>query len=224
MASHALKQVRIRVYFPFKDPNNLFFSTGHFTRHRATGANECATCHAQPQHTRRALGFHSLDLGKDCVRPQGSPSHWSSSLEDPGAGPRNKGHSRYGFTGAGSPRHRCHASCVCLPPPRELLTWVWVSNNSRQATSYVSATTVGCSCHLLCRSNPGEYPENRRGPQEGSLRIFPSQLFGTSSAVAPGRARRGSRERRNKRVRRAGQQNQRDFLNKKANSIVPPGH
>jgi len=49
-------------------------------------------------------------------------------------------------------------------PPSELLTCVWVSDDSWQATSNVSAVTVGCPCYLLCRSNPGEYPENRRGP------------------------------------------------------------
>jgi hypothetical protein len=87
-----------------------------------------------------------LTLGKTASGLKVPPSHWSSSLADPGAGPRNEGHPYYGFTGADrSPRYWCHVSCVWLFP-RELLTCVWVSDsdNSRQATSYISATTVGC--------------------------------------------------------------------------------
>lgn len=95
---------------------SFFFFTGDFTRHRATSANECATFHAQSQHPRRAPRFHRLGLGKGSVGAQGSRSYWPSSLEDLGARPRNEGHPRDGFAGAGSSGYWCDASRVCIHP------------------------------------------------------------------------------------------------------------
>ena len=94
-------------------PTSPFFFTGDFTHHRAAGTNECASFHAQSQHTLRALGdFYQLRYRKARVGAQGSRCHWPTSMEDPGAGPRNKGHSRYGFAGTGSTGHWCYSSRV----------------------------------------------------------------------------------------------------------------
>ena len=65
MASHALKQVRSRVVRLLLDRRYkplFFLSIGDFTRHRATGADECPAFHAQSQHPRRAFSFHRLSL------------------------------------------------------------------------------------------------------------------------------------------------------------------
>lgn len=53
MATHALKQVRCRIYrLSFEEMVISLLSAGDFTRHCTTGANECTTLHAQPQHAR----------------------------------------------------------------------------------------------------------------------------------------------------------------------------
>ena len=114
---HSNKSV-LMYTFPSSVASNpfFFFSTGDFSRRRATSANEYVAYHAQSQHTRRALRFHRLGLGKGCVGDQGTRCYWPSSLEDLGTGPRNEGHPRDGFTGAGSSGYRGDASRVCFPP------------------------------------------------------------------------------------------------------------
>jgi hypothetical protein len=49
-------------------------------------------------------------------------------MEDSGAGPRNEGHPRYGFAGAGSPRDWGYASRVCFL----VLACLWVGDSFRQ--------------------------------------------------------------------------------------------
>ena len=93
----------------------LLFSTGHFARHRTTGADECTPLHAQSQHPRRALSVRRLGFGrKGCVGAQGARRHRAPGMEDPGAGPRNEGHPRDGFAGAGPSRDWCDAPRVCF--------------------------------------------------------------------------------------------------------------
>ena len=66
MASHALKQVRPHVYFPFERRNKPVFLFLHrrLLPSPCKSANECAAFHAQSQHTRRASVFTVLALGK----------------------------------------------------------------------------------------------------------------------------------------------------------------
>ena len=109
--------------------SNTFHFTGNFTRHCTTGANECSTLHAQSQHARRALSFRCLSFWKGCARAQGSSCKWASSMEDPGARPRNEGHPRYCITGARPSRDWCYASRVCFPL---LACLACLSNNFRR--------------------------------------------------------------------------------------------
>jgi hypothetical protein len=160
-------------------------STGHFTPHRATGANECITLHAQSQHPRRALSFHSLGFGKGCVGAQASRCQWASGMEDPSAGPRNEGHPRNSITGAGPPRDWCYTSRVCFLI-LEFLACFWVSDNFRHKGNFTRLdhrcpTSLPSTSLLQTWQISGELHKTSRGISMNlSISTFQSRFRGHS--------------------------------------------